>query len=104
MSKAKIHENFQRKSARSAGDNSAILVAIIALTCLSVPGTGQGPVVSQDIAVTQNPSTGLSDIEFWTTAGNRAFLFRKSATGLSFGTDTNTVPSLKSTRRNSFNP
>ncbi len=95
MSKAKIHENFQRKSARSAGDNSAILVAIIALTCLSVPGTGQGPVVSQDIAVTQNPSTGLSDIEFWTTAGNRAFLFRKSATGLSFGTDTNTVPVIE---------
>jgi glucosylceramidase len=50
---------------------------------------------NQDIAVNQNPSTGLSDIQFWTTSGNRAFLFRQSATGLSFGTGTNTVPVIE---------
>jgi len=65
-----------------------VLVALVALFASCKKN-------NQDIAVTQNPSTGLSDIEFWTTSGNRAFLFRKSAAGLSFGTDTNTVPVIE---------
>jgi len=65
-----------------------VLVALVALFASCKKN-------NQDVAVTQNPSTGLSDIEFWTTSGNRAFLFRKSAAGLSFGTDTNTVPVIE---------
>ena len=40
-------------------------------------------------------SGGPPDIEFWITSGNRSSLFKKAATGLSFGNSTNSVPVIE---------
>lgn len=69
-----------------------LVIAIIGL--LSIQGECSKKNTGSDNPTPVSPPTGINEVDFWLTKGDRSFLLQKQSTTLSFGTTANSAPNI----------